>query len=89
MTNQLYRAVQRLLEGSPDHGARGEVEVRRFVEPDGRYSYVINQYSGSGGWASPSTYSLAVANLAAECLALICGATLLACEECDAEEDWS
>ena len=49
MTNQLYRAVQRLLEGSPDHGARGEVEVRRFVEPDGRYSYVINQYSGSGG----------------------------------------
>ena len=87
MTNQLYRAVRGCSKVAPIMAPR-RLEVRRFVEPPSPATSSTS-IPAPGGWASPSTYSLAVANLAAECLALICGATLLACEECDAEEDWS
>jgi hypothetical protein len=82
---QLKREVDRLLYGAP-FGSGGEVEVKRFRGPDGRFSYDVNQRSNSGGWASPDTYDLAVANLAAEALALA-GAKLLQCKECDAEQE--
>jgi hypothetical protein len=75
-----------LLETAPTGDAKGEVEVQRYTDRNGRHVYVVNQFSHDGGWSSPYTSSLLAANIAAEALAIRINAVLLACVECDAEE---
>jgi hypothetical protein len=76
--------VEALIANGPDRGAMGTVEVRQIREPDGRFSYVVTQMSGDGGWWSDHTFDLALADLAAETLAIRNRSRLIKCRECDA-----
>ena len=83
---ELRRKIDQLLAGAPDGDAQGEVEVRRYQNGRGRPVYAVAQFSHDGGWESPETDSLALATLAAECLALSIGAVWAICRQCDQDE---
>ena len=76
----LAAEVARLLDGGPDQGTSGRVEVLGF-NYGGRRVYNVNQFGPNGGWQSPITHSLEAACLAADALAIRCRARLMPCFE--------
>ena len=76
--HQLQTDVGRLLAGAPGTNVGGEVYVLVFTEvTTGERSYHVGHSgAGPGYWSSEETGSLDLAQLAAECLALRCGARL-------------
>ena len=80
-------ALARSTAGPPTTAARARSRVRRWRDRNGKISYDVNQFSGSGGYTSSSTSSLAVANLAAEILVLQNGSEWIPRVECDQDQE--